>query len=113
MKKHKTIAIVEVKTWGPDDYHHTVEVQVDDTVLGEVKDGEKVLVTIERIPKDIVLKLVPRDRAIVVIKDYVKHHQGCKTSDVIFDLELNPSLVLSVLQELEKSGDVRGEDIAE
>ena len=56
------------------------------------------------------LKVVPRERAIVMIKDYINHHKGCRTSDIIYDLELDPDLVLSVLKELEKKKEIRGEE---
>ena len=41
-------ATVRQKYWGPDDYYHTVEVQVDDKGL-KLKAGDKVKVTIERV----------------------------------------------------------------
>lgn len=54
---------------------------------------------------------VPRENAITLIKSYIDSHQGCRTGDIIYDLGLNPDLVLGVLRELEERGDIRGEDI--
>lgn len=47
--QYKTTAIVKRKVWGPDDYYHTIEVQVDDRPeLGELKEGDIVKVIIEK-----------------------------------------------------------------
>lgn len=57
------------------------------------------------------LKRIPKEEAVVQIQDYVDKHQGCRTSDIIYDLELDPDLVLSVLQELKEKGKIRSENL--
>lgn len=57
------------------------------------------------------LKRIPNKEAVVQIQDYVDKHQGCRTSDIIYNLELDPDLVLSVLKELKEKGKIRSEDV--
>jgi len=57
------------------------------------------------------LKKIPESKAIAQIKKYIDEHQGCRTSDIIYDLELDPDLVLLVLKELKEKGRIRSEDI--
>ena len=57
------------------------------------------------------LKKIPRKEAATLITKYIDGHQGCQTSDIIFDLHLDPDLVLKVLRKLEKEKKVRGEKI--
>ena len=55
------------------------------------------------------LRKIPHEEAVGFIKEYIDKHQGCRTSDIIYDLELDPELVLSVLKELEEKKEIRGE----
>ena len=57
------------------------------------------------------LKKIPLDEAEEKVRKYINKHQGCRTRDIIFDLELDPDLVLEVLQKLESKGNIRGEEI--
>ena len=57
------------------------------------------------------LKKIPRKEAATLITRYIDEHQGCRTSDIIFNLHLDPDLVLNVLKKLEKDKKVRGESI--
>lgn len=66
----------------------------------------------EQVKSSIVqLKKIPRSKAIAKIKSYINKHQGCRTSDIIYDLALDPDLVLSVLKELKEKAEIRSEDI--
>jgi len=56
------------------------------------------------------LRKIPPKEAIPLIKRYIDKHQGCRTSDIIYDLGLEPDLVLKVLKELEEEGKIRGKD---
>jgi len=58
--------------------------------------------------EEIELRVIPEEEAISLISDYVAKHPGRLTSDIIFDLELDPDLVLKILKKLEKSKKVRG-----
>ena len=63
-------------------------------------------------PEEIIeLKKIPKDKAIELIKSYVEKHPACRTSDIIYDLELDPDLVLDCLNELEKEKKIRGKEI--
>ena len=57
------------------------------------------------------LKEIPERKATTLIENYVKSHPRCLTSDIIFDLKLDPDLVLEILSKLEKAKKVRGESI--
>lgn len=61
--------------------------------------------------KVVELKRIPKKKATALIKAYVDKHQGCRTGDIIYDLGVDPDLVLSVLKELKEKGKVRSEDI--
>jgi hypothetical protein len=65
----------------------------------------------EKVAEKEVLKLrkIPHKEAIALIKEYINEHQGCRTSDIIYDLALDPDLVLRVLKELEEKKEIRGE----
>jgi hypothetical protein len=54
------------------------------------------------------LKKMPYEKATASIKKYIDEHQGCRTSDIMYDLGLEPSLVLDVLKELERKKKIRG-----
>lgn len=57
------------------------------------------------------LRMIPEKEAVELIKSYVDNHQGCLTSDIVFDLRLNPDLVLKALRILEKKERVRGDRV--
>ena len=63
----------------------------------------------ERAEEVLELRKIPRKDALALIKKYVDEHQGCRTSDIIYDLGLDPDLVLSVLRKLEETKEIRGE----
>ena len=63
--------------------------------------------------KEIELKVIPREEAIKKIKSYIDEHPGCLTGDIIYDLGLDPDLVLSVLEDLQKKKLIRGIPIEE
>ncbi len=54
---------------------------------------------------------IPEEEALTKIKDYVSKHPGCRTSEIIFNLNLDPDLVLNTLKKLEEKRKVRGEEI--
>ncbi len=57
------------------------------------------------------LRRISRKNAITRIKEYISKHPGCRTSDIIYDLALDPDLVISILTELEDKGNVSSEDL--
>ena len=65
----------------------------------------------EQAEKEILeLKKIPLGKAIPLVKTYIDKHQGCRTSDIIYDLALHPDVVLRALRELEEKDEIRGED---
>lgn len=54
------------------------------------------------------LRKLPTKEATELILKYIKTHQGCSTSDLIFELELDVDLVLSIVRELEQKEEIRG-----
>ena len=54
------------------------------------------------------LRMIDPAEARKLILDYIEANNRCLTSDIIFDLALDPDLVLRVLSELEKEGKVTG-----
>ena len=81
---------------------------VDDCIEEVLK---KCLEEREKLTEKEVLELrkIPRKEAVALIKEYIDEHQGCRTSDIIYDLALDPELALSVLKELEEKKEIRGE----
>jgi hypothetical protein len=57
------------------------------------------------------LKKLPLKRATSLVQTYIDQHQGCRTSDIICDLALDPDLVLGILKTLEKGRMIRGKEI--
>lgn len=55
------------------------------------------------------LRSIPKKKAKALIKAYIDEHQGCRTGDIIYDLRLDPDLVLKILKGLEKEKVIRGE----
>ena len=51
---------------------------------------------------------LPKEEALRIIKEYIRKHPGCTTSQIIEDLRLDPPLVAEVLKELEEKGEVEG-----
>jgi Mn-dependent DtxR family transcriptional regulator len=46
------------------------------------------------------------------VLDYVDSHQGVKTSDILFELDFNPELVVEALEALEEEDLLEGRPIA-
>ena len=59
----------------------------------------------------VVLQRVPEDEAKKVVLELIKKKPGVRTSDIIIELGLEPELVLKILDELEKEGKVKGEEV--
>jgi len=57
------------------------------------------------------LLTMPREEAERKIKEYIDEHPGCRTGDIIYDLRLDPDLVLAILHDFEKKGKIRGKEI--
>jgi len=57
------------------------------------------------------LRKIPLEDAIEKIYEYIKNNEGCSTSDIIFDLQLDPILVVKALSELEKRNLIEGRDV--
>ena len=62
--------------------------------------------------KPIVLNTLPHDEAKQIILDYITQNKGKRTSDIIFDLKLDPGLALSVLRELHDENEVEAFDLS-
>lgn len=57
------------------------------------------------------LRKIPRKEAFTQIKAYIDRHQGARTSNIIYDLRLDPDLALSVLEKLREKGKIRSEKV--
>jgi len=51
---------------------------------------------------------VPEEQAVL---EYIRKNPGCRTSDIIFNLRLNPDFVMKVLKKLKDKQKIRGESI--
>jgi Mn-dependent DtxR family transcriptional regulator len=56
------------------------------------------------------LKKIRRQEAERQIVDYVKSHPWARTSDIIFDLKLDPFIVDQALKKLEQEGRIRSRE---
>lgn len=83
-------------------------------VLKEELEGivRKCLEEREKASEEEILKLkkIPHKDAVALIQKHIDEHQGCRTSDIIYDLALDPDLVLTVLKELKEKGKIRSEE---
>lgn len=61
--------------------------------------------------EEISLLTMPRKEAERKIKEYIDEHPGCRTGDIIYDLRLDPDLVLDILHDFERKGEIRGKEI--
>ena len=57
------------------------------------------------------LKTVPRKEAKRLVTEYLKSHPGAWTSDIWYNLELEPDLVNSILSELRNEGKVEARPV--
>jgi len=57
------------------------------------------------------LKKISLEEAKSRIYRYIKEHPGCRTSDIIMDLELDPDVVLKALSQLQREDRVEGREI--
>lgn len=57
------------------------------------------------------LKKIPLEEAKLLIHKYIKEHPGCRTSDLIIELALDPDLVIKALSQLKKEDRIEGRDI--
>ena len=58
-------------------------------------------------------KKVSENKAIEIIRKYISKNPGCLTSEIIFNLQIDPDLVLSVLKKLRKQGEIRSEPVGQ
>lgn len=65
----------------------------------------------EEVEKEVELVKIPEEQAIKRVSEYIRKHPGGRTSDIIFDLHLDPDLVLKVLRKLEKKGKIKGKNV--
>lgn len=57
------------------------------------------------------LKAIPEEEATRLVQDYIDKHPESLTSEIIFGLQLDPDLVLRILNKLETDKKIRGEKI--
>jgi len=57
------------------------------------------------------LAKIPKDEAEKRILSYINSHVGCRTGDIIYDLGLDPDLVIDSLRELELAKRIAGKEI--
>lgn len=57
-----------------------------------------------------VLRKISKKKATSLIQNYIKNNPGCRTSDIIYDLEIDPDIVLEILHELETNNLIQGEE---
>lgn len=84
-----------------------VDEELDKRIVKKLEEKEKNVepeTTIE-------LKEIPEEEATRLVQDYVDKHPECLTSEIIFGLQLDPDLVLRILNKLEIDKRIRGEKI--
>ncbi|RLI77343.1 hypothetical protein DRP04_11555 [Archaeoglobales archaeon] len=64
----------------------------------------------EQEEQSIEFKELPKEEALKLIREYVKSHPGCLTSEIIEELGLDPAIVIEVLKELEERGEVESRE---
>lgn len=84
-----------------------------DIVVREIASINARLDRLEGLEEETEIELVkiPDEEAAERISDYVKKNPGSRTSDIIFDLGLDPDLVLRVLRRLTQNGKIKGKEI--
>ena len=60
---------------------------------------------------ELVLKQIDKGEAEKQIQEFIETNPGCKTSDLIMNLELDPPFVIEILKELKKENIVQTEDV--
>lgn len=83
--------------------------EIDLEKMIEEKVGE--LLAEKEPESEIELVVEPKEDAVLKIRSYIDDHPDCTTSDIIYDLGLDPDLVLAVLDDLQRKGLIRGEPI--
>jgi len=77
-------------------------------VIEFVDDMRNCLFSVER---EIELRETPIEEAVNKVKEYVRAHPGCKTSDIVVALSIAPEIVVQALSILEKQDEIEGKDI--
>lgn len=97
-----------------EDYYNNQK-QLEEEYLKPIKEfiseSSEVLLTHSDNSDEIELRKIPKNEAIELIKAYIVKHLGCRTSDIIYDLTLDPDLVMECLNELEEKKKVVGKKI--
>jgi len=67
----------------------------------------------EKLSKKEILKLrkIPHEKAVALIKKYIDENRGCRTSEIILNLQLDPDIVLKAIRALREKGEIRSEEI--
>lgn len=73
--------------------------------------GDDAMQVTESDTETIELVTIPKDEAKTRILSYINSHAGCRTGDIIYDLGLNPDLVIESLKELELAKRIAGKEI--
>ncbi|MCS7365182.1 MAG: hypothetical protein NDF54_07090 [archaeon GB-1867-035] len=65
----------------------------------------------KKIEEKMFFRRIPKNEAKSLIKEYISKNPGCLTSEIIEDLRLAPELVIKILQELEREGEIEARKI--
>jgi len=88
---------------------HTPIMSVPSTILDNIYYSNPSIIPPKTTTKEeemIELRQIPKEQAKELIYEYIKKNPGCWTSDIIIDLQLDPDLVLKVLEELKNEGKI-------
>jgi len=90
--------------------HEVVEQCVNEKLEEMVK---KCLKEREEQAEKEVLKLrrISHEKAVTLIKNYIDENPGCRTSEIILNLELDPDVVLKAIKALREKGEIKSEEI--
>jgi len=61
--------------------------------------------------KVVELRRLTSEQAVPIISSYVENHSGCRTSDIIYGLNLDPRFTIEVLKRMEEKKLIRSEKI--
>ena len=101
------------KIWisGANALSSTIESNIISYTVSTLSESSSGIYIFTEEPPTIELKTVSLEEAKDQIYRYIKKHPGCRTSDIIIDLSLDPDLVLKALSQLRREDRVEARDV--
>lgn len=117
-KPHHVARTINIEDHAVRTYHLSPEMMQDvkEAIIHTLKSDPRLIKeiineTLKPNEEEITFQTIDKDEAKQKILKHIEKHPGCKTSDIIFSLNIEPTQVLEILKELKEGEIVQSKSI--